>query len=69
MAFFGLIGNDRKMAATNYSGRESATAKKQRKDTEASNRRRAGHRNRGAADAARRGQAWEDSGRQFGGRR
>lgn len=69
MAFFGLIGNDRKMAATDYSGRESASAKKQRKETEASARRRAGHRNGGAQRAADQGQAWEDGGRTHGGRR
>ncbi|EDY50030.1 hypothetical protein [Streptomyces clavuligerus] len=52
MAFFGLIGNDRHMADTAYSGRESASEK-------ASRLRRAAH-HRAAAAADRQGQAWED---------
>lgn len=67
MAFFGLIGNDRKMAASDYSGRESASDRKARKETERSASRRAGHRTGGAQRAARQGQAWEDSTRSFGG--
>lgn len=50
-------GNDRELAATRYEGRESATAK-------ASRQRRASHRNSGATQAAREGQAWEDADRQ-----
>ncbi|MFG2137082.1 hypothetical protein [Streptomyces sp. NPDC048650] len=53
MAFFGLFGNDRAMADTAYSGRESASEKTARK------RREAHHRNARAAD--RQGQAWEDA--------
>lgn len=53
MAFFGLIGNDRRMAGTAYSGRESASGKAARK-------RREGH-HRSAAAADRQGQAWEDA--------
>ncbi|MFD8828397.1 hypothetical protein ACFV1C_39465 [Streptomyces sp. NPDC059605] len=53
MAFFGLIGNDRQLAAQEYSGRESASEKAARK-------RRESHR-RSAKAAARQGQAWEDA--------
>ncbi|MFG2227920.1 hypothetical protein [Streptomyces sp. NPDC048644] len=53
MAFFGLIGNDRDMAETTYSGRESASDKAARK-------RREGHR-RNATATYREGQAWEDA--------
>ncbi|MEU1628244.1 hypothetical protein ABZ746_23510 [Streptomyces sp. NPDC020096] len=52
MALFGLLGNDRQMAATTYNGQESATAKGTRK-------RRQGHR-RDVVKVARQGQAWED---------
>ncbi|MEU3602250.1 hypothetical protein ABZ714_26560 [Streptomyces sp. NPDC006798] len=52
MAFFGLIGNDTRMAASTYNGRESATER-------ASRRRRAAH-HRSAAKVDREGQAWED---------
>ncbi|MFJ1717041.1 MULTISPECIES: hypothetical protein [unclassified Streptomyces] len=52
MAFFGLIGNDQKLAQQ-YSGRESASDKAARK-------RREGH-HRSAAKADRQGQAWEAS--------
>ena len=52
MAFFGLIGNDKKLAA-DYSGRESASTTSARK-------RREGH-HRSAAAADRQGQAWEDA--------
>lgn len=51
MAFFGLVGNDRKLASTTYSGRESASER-------AARRRRQGH-HRSAAAADREGQAWE----------
>ncbi|TGA95963.1 hypothetical protein E4099_24495 [Streptomyces palmae] len=53
MAFFGLIGNDRSMAKSDYNDRESASEKAARK------RREAHHRN--ARDADRQGQAWEDA--------
>ncbi|MFB7918091.1 hypothetical protein [Streptomyces sp. NPDC056061] len=53
MAFFGLIGNDQKLAAQEYSGRESASEKAARK-------RREGHR-RNLTQTARQGQAWEDA--------
>ncbi|KPC61260.1 hypothetical protein [Streptomyces chattanoogensis] len=53
MAFFGLFGNDRTMADTTYSDRESASEKASRK------RREAHHRNARAAD--RQSQAWEDT--------
>ncbi|MGV9315185.1 hypothetical protein ACWDR0_23825 [Streptomyces sp. NPDC003691] len=53
MAFFGLIGNDRRMAASTYSDRESASER-------ASRRRRAAH-HRAAKTADRQGQAWEDT--------
>lgn len=62
MALFGLIGSTAKLA-TQYAGRESATAKKQRKEAEQSAGRRRRHRNGGATRAAREGQAWTD--RQF----
>ncbi|MEU1824254.1 hypothetical protein ABZ502_17725 [Streptomyces abikoensis] len=41
MAFFGLFGDNRQMAATTYSGRESAGDRKARKGAAASARRRA----------------------------
>ncbi|MFJ5802970.1 hypothetical protein [Streptomyces decoyicus] len=53
MAFFGLFGNDKDMAASTYSGRESASEKASRK------RREAHHRSARAAD--QQGQAWEDA--------
>jgi hypothetical protein len=56
MAFFGLIGNDREMAATTYQDSESASDRAARK-------RRQGH-HRSAAAADRQGQAWEASERQ-----
>ncbi|KPC68379.1 hypothetical protein ADL27_56915 [Streptomyces sp. NRRL F-6602] len=56
MAFFGLIGNDREMAATTYAGRESASARAARKEAE----RRARH-HRTARDADRAGWAWADA--------
>jgi hypothetical protein len=52
-----LFGNDRKLAATKYAGRESATDRAARK------RRESYHRN-GIQRAAREGQAWEDRDRQ-----
>lgn len=48
-----LFGNDRQRAATQYAGRESASAAASRK------RRENYHRN-GVARAAKKGQAWED---------
>lgn len=56
MAFFGLIGNDREMAATTYSDRKSASQ-------EASDKRRARHR-ANATTTYRKGQAWEDAERE-----
>ncbi|MEU9485908.1 hypothetical protein AB0D83_19970 [Streptomyces decoyicus] len=53
MALLGLFGNDRQMASTTYSDRESASDKAARK-------RRQGH-HRSAAAADRQGQAWEDA--------
>ena len=51
------VGNDRQLAATKYAGRESAS-------DSAARGRRAGHRNGGAARAARAGRAWEDADRE-----
>jgi len=58
MGFLGNLfgGNDRQLAETKYSGRESASQS-------AARARSAGHRNGGATRAARRGQSWEDSDR------
>ncbi|WP_435059740.1 hypothetical protein [Streptomyces sp. bgisy060] len=56
MAFFGLFGNDRQMAGTTYSARESASQK-------AARQRREGHR-RNLTKTARQGQAWEDAERE-----
>ncbi|GGN61895.1 hypothetical protein GCM10012285_61390 [Streptomyces kronopolitis] len=53
MAFFGLVGNDQKLASTTYSDRESASER-------AARRRREGH-HRSAAAADRQGQAWADA--------
>ncbi|MGW7007217.1 hypothetical protein ACWGCW_31535 [Streptomyces sp. NPDC054933] len=53
MSFFGLIGNDKQMAATAYNEQESASDKAARK-------RREGHR-RSVVKVARQGQAWEDA--------
>ncbi|NUP52339.1 MAG: hypothetical protein HOW97_34210 [Catenulispora sp.] len=65
MAFFGLFGNDRAMASSTYSGRESASDKATRKQRERGSMGR-GHRN--AADADRAGKAWERRDRRrFGG--
>jgi hypothetical protein len=47
-----LLGNDHERAKTQYKGRESASQA-------AARARRNGHRNRGAARAARAGQDWE----------
>lgn len=63
MALFGLFGNDREMAATRYAGRESATARKQRKEAERHVRRVIRHKTTGATRSARKGQAWEDADR------
>lgn len=63
MALWGLLGNDRQMAATTYQARESATARRDRiqaaRDQRAAARRRAGH-HRHAAQADRAGQRWTD---------
>lgn len=53
MAFFGLVGNDKQLASTTYSDRESASERAARK-------RRQGH-HRSAAAADRQGQAWENA--------
>lgn len=53
MAFFGLIGNDKQMAETTYSGQESASSG-------AAKSRRAGHR-ASAKATYQAGQAWEDA--------
>ncbi|MGW3274839.1 hypothetical protein ACWDFH_25710 [Streptomyces kronopolitis] len=53
MAFFGVVGNDRTLASTTYSGRESASER-------AARRRRQGH-HRSAVAADRQGQAWADA--------
>jgi hypothetical protein len=63
MGWFGLVGNDRAMAATTYATRESATARRDRKAKErdqaaTARRRRSHHRHAAAADRA--GQAWTD---------
>ncbi|GHA94272.1 hypothetical protein [Streptomyces chryseus] len=52
-----LIGNDRKLAATKYAGRESASDR-------AARVRQHQHRARGIQEAAQQGQAWEDADRQ-----
>jgi hypothetical protein len=55
--FSGLFGgNDRELAETKYSDRESASQS-------ASRARRSSHRNSGAGRAARKGQQWEDADR------
>ncbi|WP_037616389.1 hypothetical protein [Streptomyces aureus] len=51
-----ILGDDRQRAKTQYAGRESAS-------DSAARSRRNGHRNRGAARAARRGQDWETADR------
>ncbi|MEU5431020.1 hypothetical protein AB0H73_36200 [Streptomyces olivoreticuli] len=53
MALFGLFGNDKKLANSTYSGRESAS-------DQAARKRREGHR-RNVTAADRQGQAWEDA--------
>ncbi|MFE4329671.1 hypothetical protein ACFRQM_09465 [Streptomyces sp. NPDC056831] len=58
-------GNDRELAATQYSTRESAFARKERVERKATRARRA----RGVARAAKAGEAWEDSVRAGGGNR
>ncbi|MGY4741410.1 hypothetical protein [Streptomyces sp. ATMOS53] len=60
MAFFGLFGNDRQMAATTYAGKESATPKRQRVEAQRSARRRERH-HRSAAQADRKGWKWADN--------
>lgn len=51
-----ILGNDHQRAATKYAGQESATDR-------AARLRRASHRRKGIAAAARAGQAWEDTDR------
>ncbi len=63
MAFFGLIGNDRQTAATTYAGKESATEKRQRKETEKAARRRQSH-HRSVVKADRAGWKWADKERE-----
>lgn len=63
MAFFGLFGNDRAMAATKYAGRESADDRNARRAAAQSARRQARHQRTGATRAARAGQAWDDQDR------
>ncbi|MFB7475584.1 hypothetical protein [Kitasatospora sp. NPDC056184] len=60
MAFFGLFGNDRQMAAGTYAGRESATDRKARKLAERASRDRI-RRSRAADAADRAGWAWADA--------
>jgi hypothetical protein len=57
MAFFGLIGNDRQMAAITYAGKESATEKRQRRETEKAARHRQSH-HRSVVKADRDGWKW-----------
>lgn len=62
MKLFGLIGgNDRELAATKYAGRESASDRTARKETERSARRRHRYHHGGADRSARKGQAWSDA--------
>jgi len=63
MAFFGLIGNDRQMAATTYAGKEPASEKRQRKETEKAARRRQSH-HRSVVKADRDGWKWADKERE-----
>lgn len=56
-------GNDRALAADRYAGRESATARAQRRDAERTAARIARHHRVSARQAARQGQAWEDADR------
>jgi hypothetical protein len=63
MAFFGLIGNDRQMAATTYAGKESASQKRQRKEAEQSARRRQSH-HRSVVKTDRDGWKWADKERE-----
>ncbi|WP_411152176.1 hypothetical protein [Streptomyces sp. A30] len=63
MAFFGLIGNDRQMAATTYAGKESATEKRLRKEAERSAQRRRSHQ-RSVVKADRDGWKWADKERE-----
>ncbi|MEV6502200.1 hypothetical protein [Streptomyces prunicolor] len=63
MAFFGLIGNDRQMAATTYAGTESATEKRQRKEAQRSAQRRRSH-HRSVVKADRDGWTWADTERE-----
>lgn len=63
MAFLGLIGNDRTMAATTYAGKESASQSKQRKEAERSAQRRQRH-HRAATKADRDGWKWADAERE-----
>lgn len=69
MALFGLFGNDHKMAATTYAGRQSATDRANGKAAKRTARNLLRHHNGGMQRAATQGQQWEDAQRQFGGRR
>lgn len=63
MAFFGLFGNDKAMAADRYAGRESASDRAARKAQAKTAQRVAKHHRSGATRAARKGQGWEDADR------
>ncbi|MEW2631623.1 hypothetical protein AB0903_08180 [Streptomyces sp. NPDC048389] len=52
-----IFPDDRKLAATKYAGRESAS-------TSSARARKLKHRARGVQEAAQQGQAWEDADRQ-----
>lgn len=59
MALFGLIGKTSELAEK-YAGRESASDRAARKETERSARRRHRYHHGGADRSARKGQAWSD---------
>lgn len=59
MAFLGLFGNDRQMAATTHAGKESAVQKRQSVEAQRSARRRE-RQHRGATQAGRNGWKWAD---------
>ncbi|QDO42903.1 hypothetical protein FNV62_36455 [Streptomyces sp. RLB3-17] len=63
MAFFGLIGNDRQMAATTYAGKESASQKRERAEAQRSARRRERH-HRSVVETDRKGWKWADQERE-----
>ncbi|MFE9258574.1 hypothetical protein [Streptomyces sp. NPDC006879] len=64
MALFGLFGNDRQMATTTYSAKESASDKAARKEADRSAKRRNNHHRTGATKADRAGQRWADAERE-----